>query len=198
MLVLRCSACSWECTVSNPQWAVKWPGHYYVQGRACYSSDCARRYKAFFPEALDILRTPKDANLEEEGFDRQYTLRSCLRTQDECSDLPDAVESWCIRCKEQTKFCGDRTSVIDHNPRWTLGRKPLYVERRPECLLCQHASHPTSRFVPVKLEIASVLPRLVAELARYIVDLDRDIKGSVMDSMLQASVKTYRKDPKTP
>lgn len=31
VLVIWCLACSWECTVSNPQWAVKWPGYYYLQ-----------------------------------------------------------------------------------------------------------------------------------------------------------------------
>ena len=98
-----------------------------------------------------------------------------------------------MRCKEQTKIYGDRISLIDHNPRWTLGRKPLYLEGRPGCLSCQHASHTHVRFVPVKPGFASLFPRLVAELARRIMDLDRDIKGSVMDSMLQAS---HRKDPK--
>ena len=63
----------------------------------------------------------------------------------------------------------------------------MSAHRPPELAICAGQTR-----------IASVLPRLVAELARYIVDLDRDIKGSVMDSMLQASVKTYRKDPKTP
>lgn len=194
--MVRRRACGWECMDSNPQWAVKWPGHYYVRKRTCYSNDCARRLKFFFPDALDILRMTSAANLEKEGFDRQHALRSCLRTQDECSDLPDAVESWCMRCKEQTKIYGDRISLIDHTPQWTLGRKPLYVERRPGCLSCQHGGHTHVRFVPVKPEIASVFPSLVAELARHIMDLDRDIKDSVMDSMLQASGRTHRKDPK--
>lgn len=62
-----------------------------------------------------------------------------------------------------------------------------------------HVSTPTTRhvrFVPVKPEVASVFPSLVAELARRIMNLDRDIKGSVMDSVLQASGRTHGKDPK--
>jgi len=189
VLMVRCNTCGSRGEDSNPLWAVKRPGHYCLRAQKWHSSECAR-ITTLFPEVLNIPRTPDDgASLEKEGFDEQYALRSCLRTQDKCSDLPNAVESWCMQCKAQTSIHGDRTYLIDHYPRWTLGRKPLYVMRRPRCFSCQQAGHSPSRIVPVKLEMASVMPRLVTNLARRIVDLDRDIKSIVIDSMLQASVR---------
>lgn len=87
------------------------------------------------------------ANLEKDGFDRQHAHRSCLCTHDECRDLPDAVEIWCMRCKEQTKICGDSAhpwliiSPVDTGLEATLcgeaSRLPVVSARPPHtCAIC--------------------------------------------------------------
>ena len=131
-------------------------------------------------------------NLSSEGFDARYALRSCLRTKDECSELPDVIKSWCLTCKENTRICGNRKVVVDHNSLWTLGDNPLYLEKRPECQSCfDSGSRSPGRFVPVDEEVSSIMPRMVSELANSIVDLDRDVRWLVMDSVLCASRKYH-------
>lgn len=124
-------------------------------------------------------------NLNSEGFDAQYALRSCLRTKAKCSELPDVIYSWCLICKENTRINGNHRVVVDHNPRWTLGDNPLYLEKGPEFQSCFDSGCRLSRrFVPVDAEVSSIMPRIVSDLASIIVDLDRDIRWLVKDSVL--------------
>lgn len=192
-LVISCPTCAWESTDKNPRWAVTPPGHYYCRQHICKSEVCKGGRKGFYPKDWSILRTPDRVALEKEGFDQYYALRSFLRTKDESSGLADTVESWCVICKEGTKISKGRTVVVDYNPQYTLGKIPLYLEKRNDSLLCLEVGRKSSRFVP-KENIPSVIPVLVWNIARCIVDLDRSIKGFVMDSVLRASDRTYRFD----
>ena len=132
-LVLCCRTCGREYIDENPLWAVKWPGHYFQWGKICSSHPCSQRRLEL--KELHLLRTPgiNPRTLEIEGFDPDYVFRICLRTQDEISGLEQVIESWCILCKERTIFSGNRTRFTDDSSRYTLGRTPLHVERRPDC-----------------------------------------------------------------
>lgn len=48
-----------------------------------------------------------------------------LRRTDDCGHFPSSVELWCSYCKEETLVTvagsGSRKTVVDGNPRWTLG-----------------------------------------------------------------------------
>ena len=183
-LVLCCQRCGHESIDKNPLWAVKWPGHYFQFPKTCKSRTCS--WRNFEPKELHLLRTPGQVSsiVKNEGFDPDYAFRLCLRTRDECSGLEQVVESWCLLCKEQTILSGNRTN---HRPQYTLGRTPLYVERRPECLRCKL----TARFVPVQ-EIASIMPRIVRDFAEQVVYLDREVKSHLMDSVLRPSARDPR------
>ena len=78
---------------------------------------------------------------------------------------------------------------VDHNTQWTLGDNPLYLEKQPECQSCLDSK---GRFVPIDEEIPSIMPGLVANLANSVVDLGRDVRRLVVDSVLRASTRTYR------
>jgi len=192
-LQLSCPKCGREHKDNNPQWAVKWPGHYHSVRQICKSELCDGSRKNFYPKDWEVLRTPSRVILNSEEFDAQYALRSCLRKKGECSELPDVIKSWCLTCKENTRINGNHRVVVDHNPQWTLGDNPLYLEKRPECQSCfDSGSRLSGRFVPVDEEVTSIMPRIVSDLANSIVDLDRYVRWLVMDSVLRASERKYR------
>ena len=133
---------------------MKWPGHYYSVRQICKSESCDGSRKVVYPKDWETLRTPSKVNLNSEGFDAQYALRSCLRTKAECPELPDIIESWCLICKENTRINGNHRVVVDYNPQWTLGDNPLYLEKRPECQSCfDSGSRLSGKFVPVDAEV---------------------------------------------
>ena len=103
-------------------------------------------------------------------------------------------KSWCLACKKKkTRINGNHRVVIDHNPQWTLGDNPLYLEKQPECQSCFDSdSRLWGRFMPGDEEVSSIMPRIVSDLAYSIVDLDRNVRWLVMKSVLRASERKYR------
>ena len=195
-LEILCQKCATEYTDEIPLWVVKWPGHYFKQQRKRLSKICESRYPQFFPKDWRILRTlsTHTDQLDKEGFEVDYAIRSCLRSHEECTGLRKVVESWCMRCKENAVMSGGRKTTTDRHPRYTLGQKPFYVERRGRCALCQKANRTHVRLVPVQAEIDSIFLHRLQDLVKHISHLDREIKGHVMDQMLQLSAKTSRFD----
>ena len=187
--MLCCRTCGHVYIDENPPWAVKWPGHYIQCSKICSSRPCSRRRLEL--KELHVLRTPgkNPRTLENEGFDPDYAFRIRLRTRDECSGLEQVAESCCILCKERTIFSGNRTRFTDHSPRYTIGRTPLYVERRPDFL--QYKS--LARIVPVQ-EIASISLGLILDFSKRIVYLDREVKSRLMDSVQRPSARTPQRN----
>jgi hypothetical protein len=165
---VHCPKCGWERDDTNPQWAVKWPGHYYLALFTCEWASCPNLTVFFTPVDWSILRTPNAENidLDEQGFDDNYAFGSCLRAKDEApSPSPGAVKCWCYICKKDTKtsstYSSNQKEYEDHNPRWTLGARPLYVERSSTCFCCGRSN---TRFVPTDVNIPVILPQLVKNL----------------------------------
>src|SRR5262249_44030866 len=81
-------------------------------------------------------------------------MLKCLRRREkeQNEQLLQPVISWCITCREKTRLYGNIEGCysMDKSPRWTLGLRPLYLERQPGCRSC-HELHKRSsgRFVPV-------------------------------------------------
>ncbi|ERF68565.1 hypothetical protein EPUS_04663 [Endocarpon pusillum Z07020] len=80
-------------------------------------------------------------------------------------EVPQTVETWCHRCKEDTKTV-DRSSIyVDKDPRWTIGNHPMYVERKPTCKICADQGR-VARFVPVDGKILSIFQTTLIETWR--------------------------------
>lgn len=83
------------------------------------------------------------------------------------------VESVCLRCGDRTELPGGGHVYIDLEPRWTLGNvRPLYVERRPECLTCRRLHRTSNRFISkdqaVPLIVSQTLERLTNDYGKYL------------------------------
>jgi hypothetical protein len=92
------------------------------------------------------------------------------------------VESFCIRCKENTLLSDGSKVYVDKRPLWTLGNsRPLYVERRPICWNCKRHGEPTGRFIPKNPAIPSIYNQRLSDLAELYKGYDDCIKASLMD-----------------
>jgi len=92
----------------------------------------------------------------------------CVRAKDMCKDLPSKVQSWCIECKEKSRLSDGGNKCLDMDPRWTRGKPPKYIERRPNCLNCNAGS----RFIPIDTKILSVGTQMLRAFADEFADLD--------------------------
>lgn len=96
-----------------------------------------------------------------------------------------AVKSFRVLHKEETTLPNGDSFYEDCNPEWTLGNiRPLYIERRAQCLTCRKLSQHSGRFVPVNPNVPSICKRVLSNLAEYFEyfgSLDSDVIAVLLD-----------------
>jgi hypothetical protein len=115
-----------------------------------------------------------------------YRIDRALRKSDADPRFNQQVESTCLWCQHRT-LLSDGTSVfVDSKPRWTIGiKRPLYVERQPQCLTCPPSK--MARFVPLDPSIPSITSRVLGDTLDDVVDVDPAILPMFLDEIQPAS-----------
>lgn len=120
----------------------------------------------------------------------------CLRQmeKEQNEQLLQPVISWCMKCREKTRLYGSLRGCyyMDKSPRWTLGLRPLYLERQPGCRRCLELHKRVSwRFVPVDPNIRSIYHSHLNDFAKCYAHYDPLIIGLILDHW-PASTKASR------
>lgn len=120
---------------------------------------------------------------------QRETYKDLLRSVNDLTpQQAQPVESFCIRCRENTLLSDGSKVYVDKQPLWTLGNsRPLYVERRPSCMTCKLHGEPTGRFIPKDQEIPSIYGQSLSILAELYGGYDDCIKASLIDHWPAAS-----------
>ena len=147
---LKCRNCDVQLPADlSPRWDVLSPDIYVVRLWRC---QCRSR-KGSMPIDQNIpFQHPASAgHVKTTGSEWETLLRPAGDPE-----VPRTVETWCHRCKEDTKTV-DRSSIyVDKDPRWTIGNHPMYVERKPTCKICADQGR-VARFVFVDDKILSII-----------------------------------------
>ncbi|KAF2664912.1 hypothetical protein BT63DRAFT_79303 [Microthyrium microscopicum] len=101
----------------------------------------------------------------------------------------NAVELWCMRCRERTEMVDGLASYFDTFPRWTIGFvRPLYIERRPHCVRCERSNGiPGRNFLPKDDSLPSISPRRLSRFLQNYGEYDQVIQAALLDSYLPSS-----------
>lgn len=110
-----------------------------------------------------------------------------LRRKNDCAHLASNVEIWCRYCKEDTVVNGDikRSTIIDGNPRWTIGSRPKYVPRPSTCKNC--AFNKNKQFVPVDPQLPFIPRRNLDRIVNRFSRTDLEFLSRVLDAQESAS-----------
>lgn len=189
--LVKCGQCGTKGgTVKKPVFSVNRPNHYVViSRRVC--QNCGNR-TCLVPihgphTAYETLYSTAPKIEQRARYSMMLQLRETLT-----AERAKPVESFCLRCREQTKVKGGGNVNVDSEPLWTLGGcRPLYVERRSNCLNCQMLGRDSGRFVPKDEGIPSIFHKVLARLADLYGRYDGPIIATLMDHWPPSS-RTYR------
>lgn len=188
VMQVKCSHC--EAPLPDDKaagWAIFDPNSYVERKTPVHScSGRGRYYTAPIEESIPSCfpeRKTLQALRRIPGSDWQR----CMRRPEECEDLPHTVESWCIECTEQSLLSNESNKCVDFDQRWTIGSRPKYIERRPNCLNCRAGS----RFIPIDEGIPSIAMQVLRSFAEQFRELS-DAGLAVALSRRSSSRRTKR------
>lgn len=158
-------------------------GVYMVHKVQCHSETCAgTRANAIPADDIDF-QTPTVHQ------DPSNDWQRLIKRTDDCQGLRKEVKLWCCYCREKTEvrvaLGKTRATVLDSNPRYTLGERPKYVPRRFWCLPC--GSKKEMKFVPVDPSIAFINRRSLNDLAQQFPNMDTESLSWILDMRKSAS-----------
>ena len=178
----KCKSTTRTIVDNATRWASRRPGQYIARRHVCKLDTCngANNYWIPIDSTIPYVRAD-NKHLLLEPRPKFDAWKGCL--QKAVKDNAKPVNSWCIRCREKTRISKDRKVYQDTTPLWTLSMsRPLYVERKPQCLRClidlQRAS---GRFVPVE-NIPSISRESLSQFAERFGKYDETILSMLLDS----------------
>jgi hypothetical protein len=180
---IGCKTGNWED--ARPTFAINRPGHYVCRLR----QDCqkCKRRVTVVPVEAKWIRTSSLAAESPKEVELRRFLQLLLPQEERTEEQCRPIELFCIVCQENTIIMrGGVSSYIDHTPRWTLGEiRPLCVERQCNCQTCRTHGR-AARFLPINSAIPSILPRVLAELAKSYGGYDCLILSKLLDAWPQS------------
>lgn len=152
--------------------------------RWCRSDRCGAKQKWFIPQdekllwvtsTVPTLKTP----------DRTLTpdWKLYVRLPDDTQGLPQTVRMFCVKCKKRTKTMNDEPSYLETMPQWTLGHRPLLVERVHFCKLCNDFT----RFIPVDESVPSILRKNLSNIVRRWGVCGQPVLSKILDTWSPSS-----------
>ena len=178
-----------QMVYTEPLFSVNRPNHYVIS-RWEICLNCQRRKKLYPIEGPTISWDM----LQNKGPKLEAGAKYCtmIRPTESLTQEQKVVKSFCVRCRGLTKLPGGKSFYEDCTPDWTLGnRRPLYVERRAQCLTCKELNRHSGRFVPVDATIPSICKRVLSNLAKEFGSLESHIIAVLLDHW-PPSKRTFR------
>lgn len=174
---LKCSHCEAPLPDDDAaRWATLDPNSYVKKKALAHLCSGTGRYYAIPVKAPIPSCFPQRRSLQALRRPPRMDWQRGMCTPSKCENLPPAVESWCIECREGTLLSDGSNKCVDLNPRWTMGSPPKYIERRPNCLKCDAGS----RFIPIDEEIPSIGTQILRSFAEEF--------GELSDGGLEAAL----------
>jgi hypothetical protein len=185
-----CEECKTEGRpFQKPHFSINHPNHVIVHNRKCPACKGTRIFipkKGLYTKGESCLLSTAPILKPRQRYNK------LLQSPENLSPHQNRpVDSYCLRCREQTEVEGGSKVHTDVDPNWTLGHtRPLYVERRAQCLNCKKLKRHSGRFIPVDERIPSILGRLLADLEDHFGEYDDCVLASLMDHWPPSS-RTY-------